>query len=375
MKIEDFKLEVFFNKYEFTAPYLLTQSDCQSMNIEELLSYEIGAKEKFMTQNLGYTEVNGDIELRKQVASLFNTIDENDILIHTGAQEAIFNFMNILLDKKDHIIYEFPIYQSLFEVAKTIGCETSKWELEENEENWSINLNQLEKLIKPNTKLIVLNSPNNPTGYTFKKEELEKIVEIAKKHNIYIFCDEVYKGLELDGIKRPWLADLYEKGISLGVMSKSYGLAGLRIGWIATKDAIILDKLTKMKHYTSICSSAPSEFLATIALNHGDEILQKNLKLIQKNIEIAEVFFNKYSTLFKFNKPMAGPVGFLKMKIEEPIEDFCDTLVKEKGVLLLPANIYFFKGNYFRMGFGRNNFATSLKKFEEFLIDKKYVSN
>jgi len=128
-----------------------------------------------------------------------------------------------------------------------------------------------------------------------------------------------------------------------------------------------------MKHYTSICSSAPSEFLATIALKHGDKILDKNLKLIQNNIKTAKDFFNKYSTLFKFNTPMAGPVGFIKMNIEEPIEEFCDTLVKEKGVLLLPSNIYFFKGNYFRMGFGRNNFALSLEKFEEYLIEKGYV--
>ncbi len=373
MKINDFELEVFFTKYEFNAPYLLTQSDCQSISIEELLSYKDGAKEDFLNLNLGYTEVCGSSELRKRVSSLYTTMDESNIIIHSGAQEGIFNFMNILLDKGDHIITQYPIYQSLFEVASSIGCDNSKWMLKQDNRGWYTNIEELENLIQPNTKLIVLNSPNNPTGYTFKKEELHKIIEIAKKHNIYIFCDEVYKGLEVDNINRPWLADLYDKGISLGVMSKSYGLAGLRIGWIATKDLDILDRLTKMKHYTSICSSAPSEFLASLALEYSDKILKKNLKLIKKNLNIADKFFKKYPTLFQFNAPMAGPVGFIKMNINEPINEFCAKLVKEKGVLLLPSDIYFYEGQYFRMGFSRDNFELSLQKFEEYLIENEYV--
>lgn len=373
MKINDFKLEVYFNKYEFSAPYLLTQSDCQSMSINELLDLEKGSKEEFLNSHLGYTEVSGSPELVKKIKNLYNNMKDNNILVHTGAQEAIFNFMNVLLDKEDHVITQYPIYQSLYEVANTIGCKVSPWKLKQGKINWKMDIDELESLIQDNTKLIVLNSPNNPTGYTFTEDELNKIIKIAKEKGIYIFCDEVYKGIELDGNPRPWLADLYDKGISLGVMSKSYGLAGLRIGWIATKDSKILDQMTKMKHYTSICSSAPSEFLATLALKHSDEILNKNLSLIQKNIEIAKVFFNKYPNLFKFNIPKAGPVGFIKMNIQIPIKDFCENLVNEKGVLLLPANIYDYEGQYFRMGFGRDNFEKSLNKFEEYLLEKNYV--
>ncbi len=373
MKINDFKLEVYFNEYEFKAPYLLTQSDCQSMSINELLSMEKGAKKEFLDLHLGYTEVAGSPELKKEISNLYINNKEENILVHTGAQEAIFNFMNIILNKEDHVITQFPIYQSLFEIANSIGCKVSYWRLKQGKSNWEMDINELENLIQENTKLIVLNSPNNPSGYTFSKEDFEKIIKIAKKKNIYIFCDEVYKGLELDGKKRPWLADLYNKGISLGVMSKSYGLAGLRIGWIATNDLEIIDKMTKMKHYTSICSSAPSEYLATLALKHGDEILNNNLNLIKNNIDSANILFQKYPKLFNFNKPMAGPVGFIKININTHIKDFCDKLVKEKGVLLLPANIYDFEGQYFRMGFGRKNFKTSLKMFEQFLIENNYV--
>ncbi|MCT4621703.1 MAG: aminotransferase class I/II-fold pyridoxal phosphate-dependent enzyme [Marinisporobacter sp.] len=373
MKIKDFKLEVFFGKHEFTAPYLLTQSDCASMSIHEVLDLEQDAKEEFLNSWLGYTEVSGNPELRKIISDLYTTMTPENIVVHAGAQEPIFNFMNVLLEKDDHVISQFPIYQSLFEVANSIGCEVSKWSIEQGEEGWLFDINKLEKLIQPNTKLIVLNSPNNPTGYTLTKEEIEAIVVIARKHDIYVFCDEVYKGVELDGSKRPWFADCYEKGISLGVMSKSYGLAGLRIGWLATQDNELIEKLIKMKHYTSICSSGPSEFLAMIALKHSDQILERNLKIIKENLKIAEVFFNRYPNLFEFNGPMAGPVAFIKMNMDMPIDEFCDKLVEEKGVLLLPANIYAFSGNYFRMGFGRENFAESLEKFEEYLVEKKYV--
>lgn len=373
MKIRDFKLEVFLDKHEFTAPYLLTQSDCESMSIKDLLGFEEGAEERFLNSRLGYTEVSGNPELRKVISELYTTMKPKNIIVHAGAQEPIFNFMNVLLDKGDHVISQFPTYQSLFEVANAIGCEVSKWTIEQSENGWVADINKLEQLIQPNTKLIVLNSPNNPTGYTLKKEEIEAIADLARRHDIYVFCDEVYKGLELDGVKRPWFADHYEKGVSLGVMSKAYGLAGLRIGWVATRDMELIEKLIKMKHYTSICSSGPSEFLSVVALKHSDKILARNVRIIEDNLKIAEEFFNRYPDLFEFHRPMAGPVAFVKMNITAPVEVFCEALIGEKGVLLLPSDIYYYQGQYFRMGFGRKNFPESLAKFEEYLVEKQYV--
>lgn len=373
MKINDFKLEVFFGKHEFTAPYLLTQSDCESMSISDLLKLEEGSQEKFLNEWLGYTEVPGDPELRSVISNLYTTMDSDNIIVHAGAQEPIFNFMNVLLNKEDHVITQFPIYQSLFEVANAIGCEVTPWEIEQGETGWMIDINKLESLIQSNTKLIVLNSPNNPTGYTFTEDEIIRISDIARKNDIYVFCDEVYKGVELDGYKRPWFSDLYEKGISLGVMSKAYGLAGLRIGWLATKDADLLEKLIRMKHYTSICSSGPSEKLSIIALKNSDLLLDRNTQIIEDNLRIADSFFKKYPTLFKFNRPMAGPVAFIKINIEKPIALFCDELVEKQGVLLLPSNIYGMDTQYFRMGFGRTNFKESLDQFEAFLIENNYV--
>ena len=293
--------------------------------------------------------------------------------MHTGAQEAIFDYMNVMLEKGDHVICMFPAYQSLYEGAVAEGCEGSKWNLRNDARGWSIDFDELEALISPDTKLIIVNTPNNPTGFTFCEEELKHLCSIAEKHGIYIFADEVYRGLDLDGVGKPWVADLYDKAISLGVMSKSYGLAGLRIGWVATRDKEVLSKMTKFKHYLSICNSAPSEILSIIALRHSDALLQRSLNIIRENLAIANRFFEKYPHLFQNKPPMSGPIAFHRIKLDQPVEAFCEDLVQKSGVLLLPAGMYDYDGQFFRMGYGRKSFEENLNVFEQYLIDQKIV--
>ena len=374
MKINDFKLECYFGKYEFTAPYLLTQSDCESMRTEELLSLEPGAKEEYLKLWLGYTETWGDPELRSIIASLYRDMKAENVLVFHGAQEAIFGYMNIMLDPGDHMIAMYPNYQSAYEVANSVpGCTVSKWYLHDDGEKWVIDFDELEALIQPNTKLIAVNTPNNPTGYTFTNEEIKTLCDICRRHDIYLFSDEVYKGLEMDGEKRDWIADHYEKGISLGVMSKAYGLAGLRVGWLVTKDIDTLEKVVKFKHYMSICDSAPSEYLSKVALKHGDTLLKRSTDLIRENIEYADAFFKRHTDLFSKRPISCGPVAFHKLLIEMPVIDFCQTAVDKKGVLLLPADIYDVEGQYFRMGYGRKGVPEALDKFEEFLSENGFV--
>ncbi|HHY78153.1 MAG TPA: aminotransferase class I/II-fold pyridoxal phosphate-dependent enzyme [Clostridiales bacterium] len=374
MKISDFKLECYFEKYEFTAPYLLTQSDCESMTTKELLSLEPGAEEAYLNQWLGYTETWGDPELRQIIASLYKNMTAEDVLVFHGAQEAIFGYMNVMLDEGDHMIAMYPNYQSAYEIAKSIpNCELSLWHIRDDGQKWVIDFDELEALIKPNTKVIAVNSPNNPTGYTFTNEEIKKLCEICRKHDIYLFSDEVYKGLELDGEKRDWMADHYEKCASLGVMSKAYGLAGLRVGWLVSKDHEMLKKVVKFKHYMSICDSAPAEFLAKVALRHSDELLERSKNIIRNNIKIADEFFDKYPYLFEKKPITCGPVAYHKLLIDMPIKEFCQLAVDKKGVLLLPSYIYEMDGQYFRMGYGRKNMPECLAKFEEFLIEEKFV--
>lgn len=374
MKINDFKLECYFGLYEFTAPYLLTQSDCESMTAEQLLAMEPGAKEAYLQQWLGYTETWGDPELRELISRLYQNMAAENILVFHGAQEAIFAYMNVMLDPGDHMIAMYPNYQSAYEVANSIpDCQFSMWWLKDDGEKWVIDFDELEGLIQPNTKVLAINSPNNPTGYTFTNDEIRRLCEICKKHDIYLFADEVYKGLEMDGEKRDWMADHYDRCVSLGVMSKAYGLAGLRVGWLASKDTEMLNKVVKFKHYMSICDSAPSEFLSKVALKHSDELLDRSRSLIEENIKLADQFFDKYDYLFEKKAITCGPVAFHKLLIDMPVGEFCQMAVDKKGVLLLPAGIYDMDGQYFRMGYGRKGVPEALEKFEEFLIENGFT--
>ena len=370
MRINDFKLEVFFEKHEFSAPYLLAQSDCESMSLDTLLQYEPGAKKQLMAGWLGYTEVAGGEEIRNHVAQLYNTLAPNDILMHAGAQEGVFTYMNTLLEAGDHVICMTPTYQSLFEIAHAIGAEVSDWTLHQGEAGWHIDFEELKELIRPNTKLIVINTPNNPTGYTFSTEELKMLCAIAEQHGIYIFADEVYKGLDLDNTPKPWVADLYEKATSLGVLSKSYGLPGLRIGWLVGKDEELLSKIKKYKFYLSICNSGPSEFLGVVALKNGDALLQRNIGIIQKNLSYANDFFARYDDYFVNNAQQCGPIAFHSLKGGLSADTFCNELVSEAGILLLPGSTYGFSDSYFRMGYGRSNFCENLDRLDQFLEKK-----
>ncbi|WP_324822419.1 aminotransferase class I/II-fold pyridoxal phosphate-dependent enzyme [Sinanaerobacter sp. ZZT-01] len=374
MKLNDFKLECYFGQYEFTAPYLLTQSDCESMTTNELLSLEPGAKEDYLNQWLGYTETWGDPELRELIAGLYKGMAAEDILVFHGAQEAIFGYMNVMLQEGDHMIAMYPNYQSAYEVANSVpNCEFSKWYIKDDGEKWTLDFDELERLIKPNTKVLAVNSPNNPTGYTFTNAEIKKLCEICKRYDLYLFADEVYKGLEMDGEKREWMADEYDKCVSLGVMSKAYGLAGLRVGWLASKDHEVLENVVKFKHYMSICDSAPSEFLSKVALKHSDELLQRSIDIIQDNLKLVDEFFERYPNLFEKKAITCGPVAYHKLLIDMPVKEFCQLAVDKKGVLLLPSDIYGMDDQYFRMGYGRKGVPESLAKFEEFLIEEKFV--
>jgi aspartate/methionine/tyrosine aminotransferase len=374
MKLNDFKLECYFGKHEFTAPFLLTQSDCEAMTINELLAMEPGAKEEFLNMWLGYTQTWGDPILRASISDLYENMTSDNVLVMHGASEGIFAAMNVLLEEGDHLIALYPNYQSLYDLTSSIpNCELSKWELKDDGKKWTVDFEELKRLIKPNTKMISLASPNNPTGYTFTNSELKQLAKIAEENDLYIFCDEVYRGLELDGEKRKGMAEFTSKAISLGVLSKSFGLPGLRVGWVVSRDLEVLEKIVKFKHYMSICDSAPSEFLAKVALKHKNKILSRNKQIVEKNLQLAREFFARYPKLFAERKATGGPIAFNKLLIDKSVTEFCEEAINKKGVLLMPDSIYDFKGNYFRMGYGRANFAQALAKFEEFLQENGYV--
>jgi len=291
---------------------MICSSDCEAMSVRELLALEKGATEKMLELDLGYTETKGAPELRRDIATIYKEISSEDLLVCSGAQEPIFLFSQAI---------------------------------------------------------IYLNTPHNPTGFHFTESEQSAIVALARKNNIIIFCDEVYRELERELQYRiPAIGDVYENGVSLGVMSKTYGLPGLRIGWLATKNKNILDKIAILKEYTTICNSAPSEFLAGVGIRNRQAIIDRNLQIVKNNLPLLDVFFNKYRALFSWHKPVAGPIGFVRMNFEEHDGLFAARVLKEKKVLLLPGDIYDYNG-FFRIGFCRKNMPEALAKFEEFVVE------
>ena len=366
MQLPPFKLERYFAKYEFNTEYLLCASDCESIAIADLLALEEGAVERFQNVWLGYTESQGSPALRAEICQLYEAIAPEEILVHTGAEEAIFLFMFAAFQEHDHVIIHSPAYQSLAEVARAAGCEVSPWPAREENE-WSLDLDELRQLIRTNTKAVILNTPHNPTGYLMSRKDYEKVNEFAQEHDLFLFSDEVYRESEYDSATRlPAACDLGKHTISLGVTSKTYGLAGLRIGWIATKNSQLYERMASLKDYTTICNSAPSEFLAEVALRNRGKLAERNLGIIETNVAVMDDFFARHTDLFSWVRPRAGSMAFPRL-LKGDVEDFCDRLVKEAGVLLLPGSVYDDSRNHFRLGLGRKNLPQAIEKLEMYL--------
>jgi aspartate/methionine/tyrosine aminotransferase len=367
MRIPPFRLERFFAQYEFKAKYLLSSSDCESLSIQDLLALEPGAAERFQAHWLGYTESQGSPELRQAISQLYERIMPGDILVHAGAEEAIFIFMNAMLEAGDHVVVHYPCYQSLAEVARSIGCDVTEWRTAE-QDVWELDIDFLRKSIRPNTRAIVVNCPHNPTGYLMSRDKQQEIIAIAAEHDILVFSDEVYRFLEHNPDDRlPAACNLYDNAVSLGVMSKTFGLAGLRIGWIATRNPEVYQRMAAFKDYTSICNSAPSEFLAAVALRNREPIIRRNLAIVRENLGVLDAFFARRHEVFAWSRPKAGSTAFPSLQIERDIETFCVELVEATGVLLLPGTCFDAGNRHFRVGFGRKNLPECIEKFDAFI--------
>lgn len=368
MQINPSRIERYFEKYEFNTPYLLCSSDCESFAVKDLLRLENGAEERFVDLHLGYTETRGNPELREAISTLYEICKEDHVMVFTGAEEGVFCALHAILHEGDHYIVQHPNYQSLQEIPTSIGCEISQWELSHSD-SWSFHLDKLERLIKPNTRAICINNPHNPTGAIMSGDELNELISIASKHDLYIFSDEVYRFSEYDQADRlPAVCDLYEKGASLGVMSKSFGLPGLRIGWITTRDNNLFKSIAQIKDFITICNSAPSEFLATIALRNIDVLMKRNMRIIRKNLKLLDEFFKQHNQQVRWVRPKAGPITLVEIIPKIDMTAFSEHLRKEQGVLILPGSIFDYSDQHFRLGFGRDNLPAALKKFEGFLI-------
>jgi aspartate/methionine/tyrosine aminotransferase len=372
--MREFELEAYFARWEFAVQHVLAASDAESLSLGDLLALATPAgRAAFDSLWLGYTETAGAPDLRAAIASTYDAVEPDDVLVFAGAEEAIYTTMHVVLDRDDHAIIVTPNYQSS-ETVPMSRCDVTGVALDAFD-GWSLDVDRIAAAVRPTTKLLYINFPNNPTGKILEPDRFDAIVELCRRHGIRLFSDEVFRLLDRDeSMRLPQAVDLYERALSLNVMSKAYGLPGLRIGWIACRDRELLGRLERFKNFLTICSSGPSERLAVIALgkNARETIVERNRRLANDNVAIATRFFEERPDRFEWYVPDGGCIGFPRYLGEDGVEAFTRDLIEQAGVLLVPASKFRSElaGSWddrFRIGFGRKDFPVGLEAMGRWL--------
>lgn len=372
-RLPEFRLEAYFSRWEFAARHHLTASDAQTMTVAELLA--LGTDEDraaFADLPLGYVETWGSPRLRAAVAGTYQRCGPDDVLVFAGAEEAVFWAMQVLAGPGDHVVVTVPNYQAMETVPLATGARVTGVALDPRD-GWRLDLDAVRAALRPDTRLVAVNFPNNPTGALPDQRTWAGLVELCAERGVRLLADEVYRGLELDPARTlPQAADLSPTAVSVNVLSKAYGLPGLRIGWVACRDRSVLAALERHKHYTSICNAAPSELLGSIALSAGERIRARNRAIIAANLPVFADFFARYPDLFEWSPPDGGCVAFPRYRGADGVEEFCRRLVESEGVLLLPAGIYRSEvaevpRDRFRIGVGRRDPGPALAALERYL--------
>ena len=358
-RIEDFALERYFARWEFAVKHQLSASDVEPLTLAEVLAMaDADAKSRWDSLALGYTESAGLPALRAEIATLYTTIAPEHVLVFAGAEEAIYLTMLAQLSAGDDAVVITPAYQSLHEVGRSIGARMTLVPLE-FDRGYALDVDAVARAVTPKTRLIVANFPHNPTGAHISRDEQRRLIDIAEDAGALLFSDEVYRGLELGPSQAlPPAADLSASALSLGVMSKSFALAGLRIGWIATKNTQLLDRVARLKDYTTICSSAPSEILALAALRARDRVLERSRGIVAANVQVARRFFASTNHC-EWVEPRAGSTAFPRFRLHDA-DDFSTRLAERRSVLLMPGNVFGASRHYFRLGLGRRDFPIAI---------------
>ena len=377
MKIRPFLTEQFFALYEFTTPHVLASSDCETTSIAELLAMSGGDLQDLGSVNLGYTESQGNPEYRRLVAGMYENVNADDVVVLTSPVEGIYLTMQTLVEASDEVVALSPAYDALHHVAEYLCGDFHTWQLVPNATGWEIDLDRLRSLVNANTRLIIVNFPHNPTGFQPDRNQLEQLVDIARDHDCWIFSDEIYRGLDVSlspAAAIPSVADLYDKAIVLNGLSKTFGLPGLRAGWLVACDGGIREELIGWKHYTTICPPAPTEYLAIEALRVREQLAARNQQRVTANLKFCSEFMKRRKDVFCWRPPVAGSTALVEIDLPAlsrhragsffSAMEYCHDLAQNHGVLLLPGECLGCTGTFVRMGFGRESFSSALAAWE-----------
>jgi len=371
MDLEPFHLERYFARHEFSARYLLSSSDCEALSLAELLDLaDDECRRLWEGLRLGYTESLGLPLLREEVARLYQGVTADEV-IEVVPEEGILLAMVTLLEPGDHVIVTWPGYQTLYGIARQMGCEVTYWQPDE-EAGWRFDVDDVRRALRPTTRLIVVNMPHNPTGSLLSREDFEALLALADEAGVTVFSDEMYRWLEQDPSRLlPAAVERSPRAVTLCGLSKTFSLPGLRVGWLVTHDRDAYRRLAAAKDYTTICGSAPGEVLAVVALRHAAAIAARNRERVAANSARFARFVAAHPDLFSWTPPAAGSIALARLRAPEGATAFCDRLVEEAGVMLLPASVFGYGDGHVRIGLGRDTFAAGLAELEAWLARRR----
>ncbi len=370
MNIAQFKVEDWMNEYEKYSIYDLANTTVQNLSFNELFALCDTDKFDFINnlckQKQGYGHIKGAQELREGISKFYNTIPPENVITTIGAAGANHLVFYSLIEPSDSVVSVIPTYQQLYSIPASFGAKVKLLKLR-RENNFLPDINELKSLVTDNTKLICINNPNNPTGAVIPSDMLERIAEIADEKGVYVLSDEVYRGLNQRDIEIPSMADIYDRGISVCSMSKVFSLAGLRLGWIASKNKEIIEKCFHHREYNMISCSITDETIAALAVKNADKIVNRNKKIITECLYILDDWV-KNESHFSYIQPSAGTTALIDYDYDIPSKELCCRLAKEKGVFLTPG-FCFEEENCFRIGYCKSPqvLQQGLKKISGFI--------
>lgn len=369
MKIAPFETEHFFARYEFNTPFQLCNSDCESISIRELLTLADDSLEKLGQERLIYTESQGNPQLRAEIANTYSNVSAEDIVVLGSPVEGIYLAARTLLVPGDEVIVLSPAYDALTGMFEHVAGPSAvkRWYFRPGKDSWELDLDELRELISTKTKLLVVNFPHNPTGYLPSRDFLRTLLELAEDHGLYVFCDEMYFGLVQPGTEPlPSAADVSPRAIVLSGLSKTYGLPGLRCGWLVVQDRELLEQFMNWKFYTSICPPGPVEYLSTAALRIWETLRDRNIARISQNLAVADNFFERWPGVFTWRRPRAGSTALIGWDVPS-VEKISHELATREGILIQSARMLGADDQHMRFGFGRDGFPEALSRFEDWL--------
>lgn len=373
-----FELETYLSDMEGRAEHDMGASDSETLTIGELLAFSSPADQAaFMAQSLTYSTTRGADDLRAAIAATYETVNVDDVMCFCGAEEGIYVAMHQLLSSTDHAIVVTPCYQSAETIPRSI-CAVTAVPLDPSD-GWSLDIDRIAEAIGPRTKLIYINYPHNPTGRVLERDRLDALIALCRQHGLWLLNDEVYRLIERrPELRLPQIADVYERGISLNVLSKALGLPGLRLGWIACKDPRLLLEMEKARQYLSVCNSVPSERLALFALKASERIVARNQAIAEKNLAVLHELFTEFDDLLQWRSPDGGCIGFPRYTGPEGAQVFVKNIHRDAGILLVPGHLFVSQpndriGQHFRIGFGRTSASEGMDAMSDWLHARREV--